>query len=128
MLSQGHMGAHLYCYTGQVGPSFGNSGWSEHDVITSCLRLISTSDHFTHPYFEPLICCLKGIWVSLIVVLIVAVFRDHCLLAWSYLAALFINKGPYTICYPQPIHLYLALVHVVVVDDWPFGGVVRQRP
>ena len=24
--------------------------WSENDAITSCLRLISTSDHFKHPY------------------------------------------------------------------------------
>jgi hypothetical protein len=39
------------------------------DAITSWLRLIFTSDHFIHPYktytklFEPLVCCLKGIWL-----------------------------------------------------------------
>ncbi len=26
--------------------------WSAHDVITACLMLISTSDSFSHPYFE----------------------------------------------------------------------------
>jgi hypothetical protein len=52
MLSKGHMGASLYHYTGQVGTRFGDSGslWSENDVITSWLRLISPSDHFIHPY------------------------------------------------------------------------------
>ena len=42
--------------------------WSENDAIASWLRLISTSDHFKHVYyiykvFEPLVCCIKDIWV-----------------------------------------------------------------
>jgi hypothetical protein len=43
VLSQGHMGAPLYHYTGQVVPDLEILGclWSENDVITSCLRLIS---------------------------------------------------------------------------------------
>jgi len=45
MLSQGHMGAPLYHSIGQVGPRFvGNLGspmWSENDVSTSWLRLLS---------------------------------------------------------------------------------------
>jgi len=47
MLSQGHVGAPLYCYTGQVVPRFGIQVhlWSKNDVITEWLRLISTSDH-----------------------------------------------------------------------------------
>ena len=53
MLSQGHVGATLYRYPGQVGPRFGKSGSleeNENDAITSQLRLISTSVCFKHPY------------------------------------------------------------------------------
>jgi hypothetical protein len=52
MLSQGHMVAPLYRYTGQVGPDLGSQGhlWSGNDAITSWLRLIYTSDCFIHPY------------------------------------------------------------------------------
>jgi len=56
--------------------------WIVNDVITSWLRLRSTSYHFPHQHlihlrplqtsildiykvFEPLVCCLKGIWVHL---------------------------------------------------------------
>ena len=40
--------------------------FTENDVIRSCLRLISTSDHFIHPLdtykvFEPLTCCLRNV-------------------------------------------------------------------
>ena len=57
MLSQWPMDAPLYHYTGQVGPRFGYSGsldeWKwchcKIDVMTSCLRLISTSNCFIHP-------------------------------------------------------------------------------
>jgi hypothetical protein len=50
MLSQVHMVAPLYRYTVQVGPRFGDSGSlrSENNAITSCLKLIFTSDHFIH--------------------------------------------------------------------------------
>ncbi len=53
ILSQGHMGAPLYRYTGQVGPRFGNSRSlvnCKNGAITSWLRLISTSDCFPHPH------------------------------------------------------------------------------
>ena len=53
MLSQGHVGATLYRYPGQVGPRFGKSGSleeNENDAIMSYLRLISTSVCFKHPY------------------------------------------------------------------------------
>ncbi len=46
MLSEGHMGAPLYHYTGQVGPRFGNSMSlveCKNGAIMSRLRLISTS-------------------------------------------------------------------------------------
>ncbi len=45
MLSQGNMGAPLFCYTlDRLAPVLGTQGclWSEHDAITSWLRLIST--------------------------------------------------------------------------------------
>ncbi len=52
ILTQGHIGAPLYQYTGQVGPNVWNLGHflGGNDVITSWLRLISTSDCFPHPY------------------------------------------------------------------------------
>ncbi len=52
LLSQGHMDASLYRYTSKAGPGFWNLGhlWSEHDSITSWLRLASTSDCSPHPY------------------------------------------------------------------------------
>jgi hypothetical protein len=49
MLSQGNIDAPLYHYTGQVGPR--GHLCSDNDVITSWLRLISTSDPFMHPYY-----------------------------------------------------------------------------
>jgi hypothetical protein len=58
MLSQGHMGAPLYQYAGQVGPRFGLLGhlWSGNDAIAWWLRLISTSDCFPHPYKTYKVC------------------------------------------------------------------------
>jgi hypothetical protein len=53
MLSQGHIGAPLYRYTGQVAPRFGNSRSlvnCKNGAITSRLRLIFTSDCFPHPH------------------------------------------------------------------------------
>jgi hypothetical protein len=71
MLSQGHMGAPLYSYTGQVGPRFGNSGslevWKQsHNIMVEAdihLRLLHTSILDINKVFEPLACCLKGIWL-----------------------------------------------------------------
>ena len=59
MLFQGHMGAPLYCYTGQVGPRFWNSRSlveCENGTIKSQLRLISTSNCFPHPYYTYIKC------------------------------------------------------------------------
>ncbi len=71
MLSQGHMGAPLYRYTVQVAPRFGKSGSLEewkwcHKVKVEAdihLRLLSTTILDIYKVFEPLVCCLKGIWV-----------------------------------------------------------------
>jgi hypothetical protein len=71
MLSQGHMVAPLYHYTGQVAPRFGKSGSLEewkccHNVIVEAdihLRLLYTSIVDIYKGFEPLVCCLKGIWL-----------------------------------------------------------------
>ncbi len=58
MLSQGHVVAPLYHYTGQVAPRFGDSGYlrSENDATASWLRLIFTSDHFIHTYQTYIMC------------------------------------------------------------------------
>jgi hypothetical protein len=71
MLSQGRMGAPLYHYTGQVGPRFGNSGplevWKRsHNIMFEAdihLKLLHTSILDIYKMFEPLVCCLKGIWL-----------------------------------------------------------------
>ncbi len=71
MLSQGHMVALLYHYTGQVGPRFGDSGslakwkWSHNVMVEADInfRLLQTSIADICKVFEPLVCCLKGIWV-----------------------------------------------------------------
>ncbi len=69
MLSQGHMGAPLFHYTGQVCPRFGNLGplgvwkWC-HNVMVEAdihLRPLHTSILDIYKVFEPLVCCLKGI-------------------------------------------------------------------
>ncbi len=71
MLSQGHMVAHLYCYTGQVAPRSWDSGTLEewkwcHDIIVEAdihVRLLHTSILDIYKVFESLVSCLKGIWV-----------------------------------------------------------------
>ncbi len=71
MLSQGHMVAPLYHYTGQVGPRFGKSGsleeWKRcHNVMFEAdihLRPLHTSILDIYKVFELLVCCLKGIWL-----------------------------------------------------------------
>jgi len=71
MLSQRHLGAPLYLYTGQVGPRFGNSGslveWKLcHNVMVEAdihLSLLHTFIVDIYNVLEPLLCCLKGIWV-----------------------------------------------------------------
>ncbi len=71
MLSQGHMVAPLYHYTGQVAPSFGNSGSLEewklcHNVTVQAdihRRPLHTSILDIYKVFETLVCCLKGIWL-----------------------------------------------------------------
>ncbi len=71
MLSQGHMVAPLYHYTGQVGPRFGKSGslvrwkWC-HNIMVEAdihLRLLHTSMVDIYKVFETLVCCLKEVWV-----------------------------------------------------------------
>ncbi len=74
MMSQLHMGAPLYPCTVQVGPRFGNSGslveWKwchsvmfEADITDIHLRLLHISTLDIYTVFEPLLCCLKDIWV-----------------------------------------------------------------
>ncbi len=71
MLSQGHMVAPLYPYTGQVGLRFGKSKslvewkWC-HNIMVEAdihLRLLHTSILDIYKVLEPLVCCLKGVWV-----------------------------------------------------------------
>ncbi len=53
MPSQGHVGAPPYTITlAKLAPDLGIQVhlWTENDVITSWLRLLSTSDHFIHPF------------------------------------------------------------------------------
>ena len=69
MLSQGHMGAPLYRYTGGVVPIFGKPGSLEewewcHNVMIEAdihLRPLHTFILDICKVFEPLLCCLKGI-------------------------------------------------------------------
>ncbi len=71
VLSQGHMGAPLYHYSGQVNPRFGDLGSLEewkwcHNVMVEAdvhLRPLHTSMVDIYKVFESLACCLKGIWV-----------------------------------------------------------------
>ncbi len=71
MLSQGHMVAPLYHYTCQVAPRFGDSDLFEewkwcHNVMIEAdihLRPLHTSILGIYNVFEPLVCCLKGIWL-----------------------------------------------------------------
>ncbi len=54
-VSMAHEGTHIPLQQPswpQTGPDLGIQGhlWSENDVIASCLRLISTTDLFIHPY------------------------------------------------------------------------------
>ena len=71
MLFQGHVSAPLYHYTGQVGPRFRDSGslllwkWC-HNVMFEVnihFRPLHTSILGIYKVFEPLVCCLKGMWV-----------------------------------------------------------------
>ena len=71
MLSQGHMGAPLYRYTGQVGPRFWGSGspvewkWCHYVMFEADIHLkpLHTSILSIYKVFEPMVCCLKGMWV-----------------------------------------------------------------
>ncbi len=71
MLSQWHMVAPLHGYTGQVFPSFGNSGSLEewkwcHTVTVKAdihLRQLHTSILDIYKVFETLVCCLKDMWL-----------------------------------------------------------------
>ncbi len=70
-LSQGHMVAPLYRYTGQVGPRFWDLGSLEewiwcHNVMVEAdihFRLLHTSILVKYKVFDLLVCCLKGIWL-----------------------------------------------------------------
>ncbi len=71
MLSQGHMVAPLYHYTGQDAPRFGDSGsleeWKRcHNVMVEAdihLKPLHTSILDMYKVFETLVCCLKDIWL-----------------------------------------------------------------
>jgi hypothetical protein len=74
MLSQGHISAPHIITQAKVAPNFGILGhlWSGNDAI-GChyimveadihLRLLPTSILDKDNVLEPLVCCLKGIWV-----------------------------------------------------------------
>ncbi len=70
MLSQGHVSAPLYHYTGQVGPRFWDSDslvewkWCPYVMVEANipLRPLHTSIFGKCKMFEPLLCCLKGMW------------------------------------------------------------------
>ncbi len=73
MLSQGLILAPLYRYIRQVGPRFGDSGslqlqqgkWC-HNIMFEAnvhLRPLHTSILDVYKLFEPLVYCLKGIWL-----------------------------------------------------------------
>ena len=65
------MGAPLCPCTGQCAPRFGDSGSLEewkwcHNVMTEAdihIRALHTSVLYIYKVFEPLLCCLKGIWL-----------------------------------------------------------------
>ncbi len=71
MLSQGHMGAPFYRYTGQVGPRFGKSGlhvkwkWCHILMVEADIhvRPLHTSIVDINKVFKLLVCYLKGVWV-----------------------------------------------------------------
>ena len=71
MLSQGHMGAPSYHFTGHVGPRFGNLvlhvkwKWCHYIMVEADIHLkpLPTSTFDIYKVFELLVCCLKGIWV-----------------------------------------------------------------
>ncbi len=71
MLYQGHIGAPSYRYTGQGCPQFWNVDslveWKRcHYIMVEAdihLRLLPTSILDIYNMFEPLACCLKGIWM-----------------------------------------------------------------
>ncbi len=71
MMSQGHMVAPLYHYTGQVAPRFGDSGSLEeqkgcHNFMVEAdihLKPLHTSILDMYKVFETLVCCLKSIWL-----------------------------------------------------------------
>ncbi len=71
MLSQGHMVAPLYRYTGQVFPSFGNSGsleewnWCQNVMVKADIhrRPLHKTILDIYKVIETLVCCLKGIWL-----------------------------------------------------------------
>jgi len=62
---------HPYRYTSQVGPRFGKSGSLEelkwyHNIMDEAdvpLKLLHASIFDIYKVIEPLVCCLKGIWV-----------------------------------------------------------------
>jgi hypothetical protein len=71
MQSQGHVGAPLYCYTGQVVPRFGDSGslvewkWCHYGMVEADIHLRPLHSSILDMYivFGALVCCLRGIWV-----------------------------------------------------------------
>ena len=67
MLSQGSMGAPLYSYTNQAGPTPDFEEWKGcHHVMVEAdihLKQLHTSILGIQKVFEPLLCCLNGIWV-----------------------------------------------------------------
>jgi hypothetical protein len=84
MLSQGHMGAPLYRYTGQVGPRFWTFGslvewkWCHYIMVEADIHLILLLTFIEDIYnvFEVLFCCLNGIWMHPCIVIPAKVASD----------------------------------------------------
>ncbi len=73
MISQGHMVAPSYHYTGQVPPRFGDSGsleewkWCHNFMVEADIHLrpFHTSILDMYKVFETLVCCIKDMWLHL---------------------------------------------------------------
>ncbi len=87
MLSQGHMSAPLYHYTGQGCPQFWDFGsieeWDDaigcHYIMVEAdihLRLVPISMWDIYNVLESLVCCLKGIWVHPYIIIPAKVVPD----------------------------------------------------
>ncbi len=106
MLSQGHMVAPKYRYTGQVGPRFGKSGslvewkWCHNLMVEAdiYLRLLHISILDIYTVFKPLVWFLKGVCVHpyrLVWATLKTIASSAILDLWKFLSYPFTVKPPY---------------------------------